>query len=140
MLAIVALGFAIHSLDIVRAQSVDRNSGILLELNKLDALESGCQMTFVVSSKISKNVDRLAYEVVLFDKESLVDRMTVFDFKDLAAGKTKVRQFNLKGTDCSKLGRLLINGNSSCTGKEVDAQSCIKLLSTSNKTDIDFGN
>lgn len=114
--------------------------GVALELNKLEPADKDCLLTFVVSSKSSKDLDKLAYEFVVFDDQLRVQRMTVFDFRELEAGKLRVRQFQLPQTQCSGLGRLLINDVSACEGNEVDASLCSSGLQLSNKTDIEFLN
>ena len=110
---------------------------ISVELNNLKPSQNGCQITFVIKNDLGKKLEKAAYEVVLFDGKGLVDRMTIFDFQTLAVGKTKVRQFNLKGTDCEKISRILINGSKECKG--VDADICMTNLITKNKTTIKFG-
>jgi hypothetical protein len=61
----------------------------------------------------------------------------VLDFKDLPAGKTKVIRFDLAGTDCTKLSRVLINSATECAGVEPGA--CMRGLKTQTKTGIAFG-
>ncbi|MEM7214516.1 MAG: hypothetical protein AAF423_03150 [Pseudomonadota bacterium] len=76
----------------------------------------------------------------MFDNEFRVQRMTVFDFRDLGAGKIRVRQFQLPETKCDGLGRLLINDVSACEGRSLDPSLCVQGLQLSNKTNIEFLN
>ncbi|TIW20582.1 MAG: hypothetical protein E5V81_13815 [Mesorhizobium sp.] len=69
----------------------------------------------------------------------VVDRLTVLDFKDLPAGKTKVTRFDLAGADCGKLSRVLINSATECAGSGVDPAACMRALKTSTRTAIAFG-
>lgn len=118
-------------------QAQDKTPKISVELNNLKPSQGGCQIIFVVKNDLGKKLEKVSYEVVLFDGDGLVDRMTIFDFKALNVGKTKVRQFNLTGTDCSKISRILINGAKECKGAEADA--CMSNLITNNRTAIEFG-
>lgn len=118
-------------------QAQDKTPKILVELNNLKPSQGGCQIIFVVKNDLGKKLEKVSYEVVLFDGEGLVDRMTIFDFQSLKIGKTKVRQFNLTGTDCTKISRILINGAKECKGAEADA--CMSNLITNNRTAIEFG-
>ena len=59
-------------------------------------------------------VSKVSFEFVLFDEKGLVERMAVLDFRDLPAGKTKVRQFDLPGTNCEAVKSLLINDAPVC--------------------------
>jgi len=69
----------------------------------------------------------------------VVDRLTVLDFKDLPAGKTKVVRFDLAGTDCGKISRVLVNSATDCTGAGVETSACMRQLKTDSKAGIAFG-
>lgn len=126
---------AILQIGVTKANDL---GSISLELNKLEKKQNDCLLTFVVSSKLTANLEKLAYEVVLFDLDNSVDLMTVFDFKDLGTGKTRVRQFQLPNKECGTLSKLLINDVSACSGNDLTAQACNKNLILSNKTKIEF--
>ncbi|MEO0328262.1 MAG: hypothetical protein AAF217_06635 [Pseudomonadota bacterium] len=113
---------------------------IKIELNKVETVSENCLLSFVVSSKLPTDIEKIAYEFVIFDKEMRVERMTVFDFKSLPASKLKVRQFQLGKTKCDNLGRLLINDASSCTGQGIEPSICLKELVLDNRTEVEFLN
>lgn len=119
------------------AQAQKSSPAISIELNNLKPSQTGCQIIFVIKNDLGTKLEKASYEVVLFNKEGLVDRMTIFDFQTLDVGKTKVRQFNLSGTDCTKISRVLINDAKECKGAAVDA--CMSNLITNNRTAIEFG-
>lgn len=110
-----------------------------LELNGLEPSEAGCRLTFVVSNGLGAALARAAFEIVLFDRRGLVDRLTVLDFKDLPAGKTKVRQFDLPQADCQNFGRVLVNDAVACEGEGVEPSACIRGLATATRAGIEFG-
>ena len=108
-----------------------------LELNAAQPSEKGCRLTFVVNNALGADLSKAAFEIALFNDAGVVDRLTVLDFKDLPAGKTKVTRFDLAGADCGKLSRVLINSATECTG--VEPVACMRALKTSTKTAIAFG-
>lgn len=108
-----------------------------LELNAAQPSDKGCRLTFVVSNALGANLSKAAFEIALFDEAGVVDRLTVLDFKDLPAGKTKVTRFDLAGADCGKLSRVLINSATECDG--VEPAACMRALKTSTRTSIAFG-
>lgn len=110
-----------------------------LELNAAQPSEKGCRLTFVVNNGLGKSLTKATFEIVLFDKSGVVDRITVLDFRDLVAGKTKVSRFDLAGVDCSKLGRVLVNTVNDCVGDGLAADACSTQLKTSTKSEIEFG-
>lgn len=110
-----------------------------LELNAAQPSDKGCRLTFVVNNALGADLSKAAFEIALFNQAGVVDRLTVLDFKDLQAGKTKVTRFDLSGADCGKIGRVLINSATECAGTGVEPATCMRGLKTSTKTGIAFG-
>jgi hypothetical protein len=110
-----------------------------LEFNGLEPSTAGCRLTFVVENGLGAALDRAAFEIVLFNGKGLVDRLTVLDFKELPAGKTKVRQFDLPGADCAGIGRVLVNDAVACEGAGVEPTACIRSLKAETRSDVSFG-
>lgn len=110
-----------------------------LELNAAEPSEKGCRLTFVVNNKLGGDLVRAAFELALFNKEGVVDRLTVLDFRDMPEGKTKVSRFDLSGADCANISRVLVNQVTECQGNGIEASSCMLNLRTGTKTSIVFG-
>jgi hypothetical protein len=112
---------------------------LTLELNAAEPSEKGCRLTFVVNNKLGGHLVRAAFELALFNKQGVVDRLTVLDFRDMPEGKTKVSRFDLAGADCTNISRVLINQVTECHGNGIEANSCMLNLKTETKTSIVFG-
>jgi len=112
---------------------------LTLELNAAQASDKGCRLTFVVSNNLGADLSKAAFEIALFNEAGVVDRLTVLDFKELPAGKTKVTRFDLAGADCTKVSRVLINSATECAGTGVEPNACMRELKTNTKTGIAFG-
>ena len=108
-----------------------------LELNAAQPSDKGCRLTFVVNNGLGADLSKAAFEIALFNEAGIVDRLSVLDFKDLPAGKTKVTRFDLAGTDCTRLSRVLLNSATDCAGVEPGA--CMRGLKTETKTGVAFG-
>ncbi|RJT32830.1 hypothetical protein D3227_25895 [Mesorhizobium waimense] len=121
------------------AEGTAPGQGLSLELNGAQPSDKGCRLTFVVANNLGADLSKAAFEIALFNDAGVVDRLTVLDFKDLPAGKTKVTRFDLAGTDCAKLGRVLINSATECVGAGVEPATCLRSLKTATKTGIAFG-
>lgn len=114
-------------------------SGLHIELNRVaDNGGGGCRLTFVVRNATGGEVPQPRFEFVLFDSDGLVDRLTTFDFGALAPEKTSVRQFDLAGVACGKLGRILVNGPAQC-GEGGAAAHCQAQLSLASRAEIPLG-
>ncbi|MER8439062.1 hypothetical protein NKH36_02885 [Mesorhizobium sp. M1312] len=112
---------------------------LTLELNGAQPSDKGCRLTFVVNNTLGADLSKAAFEIALFNEDGVVDRLTVLDFKDLPAGKTKVTRFDLAGADCAKLSRVLINSATECAGTGIQPDACMRGLKTETKTGIAFG-
>jgi hypothetical protein len=112
---------------------------LTLELNGAQPSDKGCRLTFLVNNALGTALSKAAFEIALFNEGGVVDRLTVLDFKELPAGKTKVTRFDLAGTDCAKISRVLINQATECAGEGIEPAACMRQLKTQSKTGITFG-
>jgi hypothetical protein len=121
------------------ATAQDQPGSLALQLNGLAPSEKGCRLTFVVKNELRSPLETASFEIVLFNKEGLVERMTVIEFRDLPEGKTKVEQFDLPGADCGRVDRILVNDAAECTGAGLAPDACIRHLTTETKSAVTFG-
>ena len=112
---------------------------LVLELNAAQPSDKGCRLTFVVTNNLGAELTKAAFEIALFNGAGVVDRLTVLDFNELPAGKTKVVRFDLSGTDCTKISRVLVNHATECTGVGIDPKACLGQLKPETKSTIVFG-
>lgn len=120
------------------AQDAGTSGNLSIEINDLAPSEKGCKLTFVAANELSQALSKVSFEFVLFDEKGLVERMAVLDFRDLPAGKTKVRQFDLPGTKCEAVKSLLINDAPVCAGDGVAKDACMKALKTGSKSAVEL--
>lgn len=121
------------------AQDAAPARSLFLELNAAQPSEKGCRLTFVVTNNLGADLAGAAFELALFNAEGVVDRLTVLEFRDMPAGKTKVSRFDLSGADCGKISRILINTTTECSGEGIGPADCLSGIRTSTRTGIAFG-
>ena len=93
----------------------------------------------MVSNRLGAELTKAAFEIALFNEAGIVDRLTVLDFNELPAGKTKVARFDLAGADCGKISRVLINHATECVGAGIEPDACQRRLKPETKSGIAFG-
>ncbi|MCW0000793.1 hypothetical protein OE766_21415 [Pararhizobium sp. YC-54] len=120
------------------AQDAGTSGNLSIEINDLTPSEKGCKLTFVAANELPQALSKVSFEFVLFDGKGLVERMAVLDFRDLPAGKTKVRQFDLPGTKCEAVKSLLINDAPVCSGDGVAKDACMKALKTGSRSAVEL--
>jgi hypothetical protein len=136
---VAAMAFAVIAATSAEAGERPAKPALALELNAAQPSEKGCRLTFVVTNNLGGELSKAAFEMAMFNEAGVVDRLTVLDFKDLPAGKTKVARFDLGGADCTKISRLLINTATACAGAGIDPAACLRDLRIETKTQIAFG-
>lgn len=138
----VAAYFAAAVFGMNATLSAAQESGsptLSLELNNLTKGDSGCLATFMAKNDLQRPLERVAFEVVLFDTEGRVDRLLLLDFSPLPENKTRVRQFELAGMECAGISRVLVNDAAECTGTDIEPGSCISSLTTAVRVPVEFG-
>lgn len=134
------LGFAVAFMLALPVQVLAQDAGaglaptITVELNSTMQLDDACQLTFMLRNGLGSDVAALVFETVLFTNDGAVDRLTLFDMRDLPAGAPRVRQFNVPALMCDDLGRVLINGVADCSGPS----DCGDVFEYSSRIDVEF--
>jgi hypothetical protein len=108
-----------------------------LELNTVSEAEGACRLTFLAENALGGDLDALVIEAVLFTTQGSVDRLTLFDFGALPAGRPRVRQFDLGGLSCDALGQVLVHGATECAGTGLAPGACIDALRLSTRTSVE---
>ncbi len=107
--------------------------GLDVELNALAPSQKGCLFTFVAANGFAQNVSKVSFEFVIFNDKGTVERLALLDFRDLPAGKSKVRQFDVPGIKCETVKNLLINDAPVCEGEGLDKSRCMDGIATRSK-------
>ncbi|SLN55205.1 hypothetical protein ROJ8625_02758 [Roseivivax jejudonensis] len=119
------------------AAQEDLGARLSIELNAAETDGESCKMSFVVLNGHDSDVAQAVFETVLFDADGQVDRLTLFDFGALPAGRPRVRQFVISGTPCDGLGRVLFNGADRCEAEALDPAACETDIRLESRTDIE---
>ncbi|MBI6630914.1 hypothetical protein JAO82_13605 [Pontibaca sp. S1109L] len=109
-----------------------------IELNTTADVEGACRISFLVENRLGADLSEAVFETVLFDKDGAVERLTLFDLRDLPAGRPRVRQFQIDGLACGDIQRILFNGAHSCTGEGLDSGACMIDLNLTSRTEIEL--
>ncbi|MDO6592034.1 MULTISPECIES: hypothetical protein [Rhodobacterales] len=116
---------------------VDAAPSIRVEMNGMLQLDGACQLTFMLTNSLDVNVTSLVFETVLLTKDGAVDRLTLFDMRDLPTGIPRVRQFNVPSLSCDALGQVLINDVAECSGVGIAPADCANALSYESRIDVE---
>ncbi|WP_319773125.1 hypothetical protein [Breoghania sp.] len=125
---------------LAQAEGSERSDEVIaLELNGAQTVSDACRATFVVRNGLSRTIDELGLEIVVFDEKGGVSDMTALNLGAMPAGKTRVLRFRVARRGCDGVSSLLINDVRTCKGAGLDPAGCLSRLKTSSRIEIGLG-
>ncbi len=112
--------------------------GLSLELNKLDRVDNGCRLTFVMRNGLDQPIESLGLELALFSGDGAVSGIIALDAGALPTGKTRVKRFVAPDVACTEIGRVLLNDVTRCEGTGLSPQACIARMGVSSRVEKPF--
>lgn len=104
--------------------AIAQTGNIELELNTAADVDGGCRLTYVATNSSPVALEKIAYEVAVYNTDGIVQRLLVLEFGWLPSGKTRVVQFDLPEQGCSTISRILVNGPVECATATGEATVC----------------
>jgi hypothetical protein len=139
IMGLVAAFLVVSPAPVIAQQegAADVAPSITVELNSMTRRDSTCQLTFFLTNTFEHDITGLVLETVLLTKGGAVDRLTLFDMRDVPTARPRVRQFDVPDLDCDTLGQVLINGVSTCEGGDLTPIVCSNAMSLSSRIDVE---
>ena len=125
--------FSATALTGAAAEEAAVAKGLDVELNARTGSQKGCLFTFLAQNGFAQDVTKVSFEFVIFNDKGTVERLALLDFRDLPAGKSKVRQFDVPGIKCESVKTLLINDAPVCEGEGLEKGRCMDGIVTRSK-------
>jgi hypothetical protein len=113
-----------------------QSGNIELELNTAADVNGGCRLTYVATNSSPQSLDKMTYEVAVYDADGIVKLLLELGFGGLPLGKTRVVQFDVPDLACGAISRILVNNAVECTTAEGEQTLCRdnQILSSRVKT------
>lgn len=111
---------------------------VTLELNKLEPVGGNCRayMVFVNPTKTAFTAFKL--DVLVFDKDGVIQKRLAVDAAPLRAAKTSVKLFDITGVACERIDRLLLNDFYDCGDASGRLTGCLDQVVTRTRTGAEF--
>jgi hypothetical protein len=135
----VALAGASIGPDAVTAQETgDRH--LRVELNKMETVGDACRVYLVFENGTGRTFTDYTLDLVMFAEDGGILNRLAVDAGRLDEGKTRVKLFDVPGTDCARIGRILVNDVMSCDGPdgEGDPATCTAFTEPSSRIETGF--
>ena len=118
------------------ADAPGTGAGPSLELNKLEANNSGCRAYMVVNNPTDTAYQSFKLDLVLFQADGVIGKRFALDLAPLKAQKKSVKLFEIEGVACDKIGSFLINDVMECKTDAGASEGCLQQLKTSSLTNV----
>ena len=105
-----------------------------VELNTTNQLSDACRIALVVKNGMRQSIESLVIELVLFGKDGKVLRLLSASVGAMPVSKTRLKQYDVQDVKCESIGRVLLNGLTSCEGENLTAKICTAATRTSSRT------
>ena len=99
--------------------------GLFLQLNKLEDRDNACRVYLLVSERGGDDLQKLDADMVLLDKEGIIIKRYLVPLAPLKSQTTRVRLFDLPGSQCGDIRSILFNGVVACV--PATAQACMEV-------------
>jgi hypothetical protein len=109
-----------------------------VQLNKLEDREGACRAYFVFENKTGAEFETLTLDLVIFDAAGAIAKRLAIEAAPLPAAKTRVKLFDIQGTICADVARLLLNGVLACKSASLAAKDCAGLVEPTSRTSVAF--
>jgi hypothetical protein len=113
-------------------------SGISLELNKLEPSDKGCRAYVVVSNPTSTTYDANKLDLVMFQTDGVIGRRFALDLAPLRPSKRAVKLFELDGTQCDGIGSFLVNDVMECKADGSAVNDCLARMKVNSLTKVEI--
>lgn len=107
---------------------------VSVELNKLEPSNGACRAYMVTDNRLDSALKSLKLDLVMFDDQGVISERLAVELGPLAAGKTRVKAFDIDGVGCGVISRILLNGVLNCDG----ADDCRSAVAVTSRSDVAF--
>jgi hypothetical protein len=118
--------------------AADSERQLFIELNKLEPRDLSCLAYLVFRNETGLSFEKLQMELALFDTDGLILKRFSLDASPVIPGKTSVKLFEIAETQCSALGRILVNDVAVCQDADGSIDGCLDRLSLSSRLPVDL--
>lgn len=123
---------AIAWLTLVAGAATAEAPSLSIQLNKLEPVEAGCRVYFVIENRGDTAYDELTVDLVTFDPAGIVGQRLLVQLGPLRAAKTSVSSFDFEALDCTAIDRILVNDVTTCRTPAGTSEDCVARIALSS--------
>jgi hypothetical protein len=109
-----------------------------IELNRLEQRGDGCRVHLVLENTSARVYTSYQLDLVIFAVDGVIARRLALETAPIRANKTAVKEFELTGLSCKRIGRILLNDVSACVSDAGDRDDCVTATRVSSRASVSF--
>lgn len=115
-----------------------QQSGLNIELNKVEPAAQGCRLHFDVHNRTDMDFRVLSANLVFFDPQGVMSSQILVSFGRLHPNKHHFFTYDFPTVTCGDVSRILVNNLQQCQHNGDEAFDCISALSVSHRGPIEL--
>ena len=123
---------AIAWLGLLAGTAMAEGPPLSIELNKLEPVDAGCRIYFVIENRSDEAYAELTVDLVTFDPAGIVGQRLLVELGPLRAAKTSVSSFDFEALECAAIDRILVNDVTSCRTAAGAPEDCVARITLSS--------
>lgn len=136
-LMVGAMLIALATLTTVASARADAGD-VKIELNKLEQTDKGCRFYWLVNNQSGLDLKALDLTFYWFQSDGVIGGDLKFAFAPANSKSMKVKKYMLANKTCTDFASLLLNEINQCTAADGPVTECVKHLSYSSRTTVEF--
>lgn len=120
--------FALSSFAALCAEAAE-TPNLSLELNKVEASETGCRVYLVADNQSEIMLATLRLDLVFFQTDGVIGKRVALDLAPVKAKKRVVKAFDIDKLKCDGIGSILINEIADCRSDSGPLENCLGHMS-----------
>lgn len=117
-----------------------QGGGITVELNKLEASETGaCRAFFLFRNGTGATYEAFEMSIAVLDTDGVIDRLLSIDAAPLPVQRTTLKLFEVPEISCDRLSELIVHDIPACKTENAEPEDCYALVDWVSRTNVRLG-
>ena len=114
--------------------AVAQESGLTVELNKVEASDSGgCSAFFLFRNQTENSFEGFEMSLAILDTQGVIDRLLSIDAAPLPVSRTTLKLFEIPEIGCDNISEILLHDLTSCRPQNGEEMDCFPILTLRSK-------
>lgn len=110
------------------------STGVTVELNKIEASETGgCQAFFLFKNETKNTFDGFELSLAVLDTAGVIDRLLTIDAAPVPAQRTTLKLFEIPEIECNGISQILLHDMTSCRQQNSEEMDCFPILTLNSR-------